>query len=37
MENYVTWEQLRFVAWLVIAIIGLLIKLFHNDHHNNEK
>ena len=27
MENFVTWEQLRFFAWLVLTLIQVAIAL----------
>ena len=33
MENFVTWEQLRFFAWLVFTLIQTAILLSgHHDH-----
>ena len=35
MENFVTWEQLRFFAWLVLTLIQVAIAL--SNHHNKQK
>ena len=35
MENFVTWEQLRFFAWLVLTLIQVAIAL--SNHHNKRK
>ena len=34
MENFVTWEQLRFFAWLVFTLIQTAILL--SDHHDHK-
>ena len=37
MENFVTWEQLRFFAWLILTLVQIAIMLSERHEHHDQK
>ena len=35
MENFVTWELLRFFAWLILTLIQIAI--LRSNHHDDKR